>query len=262
MEQKNKIWKFIAFGDAHGLEPVIKNKLLKDISFILSTGDYWCVNEESRDFQLKNNDKIKELLKKGMSWQEAMKALRGKEFHSLQKKEGVRWKASIRGMTFLGKPVFFVFGNTDNPVLLKKLSKNINNFISVHGRMLRYDRMVIIGIGDYIRPLRNNTERKIKKFEKKIEGLLKTVNRKRVIILSHYPPYGILDEVKGRHCGLVFLEYIVRKYKPLLFICGHIHEKQGMIKKGDTYIINAGTVENGGLLVKIRGNSVSVDCLK
>ncbi len=255
--------KIIVFGDTHGFEPKIKNKSLADASFILSTGDYWAVNKELREFQLKNNNRIRKLLETGMSWQEAVKTLLGKKkFDAFKIKDRNEWQAAIRRIVSFGKPVFFVFGNADIPFLLWRLSKNISNFISVHGKLQDYGGLKIIGIGDYIRPVRNNAERKIKEFERKIEGLLKVTDRKKVVILSHYPPYGILDEVKKKHRGLIFLKYIIKKYKPFLFICGHIHERQGMIRKGNTYIINAGTTKDGGILVKIREDFVSLNYLK
>lgn len=70
------------------------------------------------------------------------------------------------------------------------------------------------------------------------------------ILVSHQPPYGVLDKVSskykppkdwvGKHAGSkVVLDYI-KKYKPKYVFCGHIHEGKGKKKVGETIVINAG----------------------
>ena len=69
------------------------------------------------------------------------------------------------------------------------------------------------------------------------------------IMLSHQPPYGVLDTVKekhvpkgwrGRHAGSVQLLDYIKKYQPKYVICGHIHEAKGVKRVGKTTAINAG----------------------
>ncbi len=69
------------------------------------------------------------------------------------------------------------------------------------------------------------------------------------ILLSHIPPYGVLDRVDsasvspawiGRHAGSkTILEYI-RKWQPRYVFCGHIHESEGFEKVGRTEVYNLG----------------------
>jgi Icc-related predicted phosphoesterase len=75
------------------------------------------------------------------------------------------------------------------------------------------------------------------------------------ILLTHVPPYGVLDQVNsrvippswvGRHAGSkVVLEYI-RSMQPDYVICGHIHEAEGYEKVGRSQVYNLG---NGGYKV-------------
>jgi Icc-related predicted phosphoesterase len=70
------------------------------------------------------------------------------------------------------------------------------------------------------------------------------------ILISHQPPYGVLDKItglegapkkwRGKHAGSkVVLDYI-KKQKPKYVFCGHIHEGKGKKKIGKTTVINTG----------------------
>jgi len=81
----------------------------------------------------------------------------------------------------------------------------------------------------------------------KFDKLMK--NTKDPILVSHAPPYGYLDalnfpgikkEMKGRHVGSKVVLRMIKKYKPKLVLCGHIHEGKGKVKIGKTKVINAG----------------------
>jgi len=48
------------------------------------------------------------------------------------------------------------------------------------------------------------------------------------ILISHTPPYGILDQNKdGYLCGSMYLRNTLDRVKPKFLICGHIHERGG-----------------------------------
>ena len=69
------------------------------------------------------------------------------------------------------------------------------------------------------------------------------------ILVTHVPPYGVLDRVEsktippswvGRHAGSgTVLEYIQRQ-QPAYVFCGHIHESEGFEKIGRSQIYNLG----------------------
>lgn len=52
------------------------------------------------------------------------------------------------------------------------------------------------------------------------------------IVISHGPPYGILDYVsRGEHTGSKSALFeLIGRVQPKLFVCGHIHEQHGTIK--------------------------------
>ena len=63
------------------------------------------------------------------------------------------------------------------------------------------------------------------------------------VLITHGPPYGILDEVRGdfkvRNCGSRALKDVVLKQKPRVHAFGHIHLGYGQKQTADTHFINA-----------------------
>jgi len=87
----------------------------------------------------------------------------------------------------------------------------------------------------------------------------------KVILVTHAPPYKILDQVKSKyldyaigtygerakdgHIGSVGLRRIVDKFNPILHIFGHIHECKGVHVSQNTTFVNAGSLgDDGGFL--------------
>ncbi|MEZ5336126.1 MAG: metallophosphoesterase [Methanolobus sp.] len=64
-----------------------------------------------------------------------------------------------------------------------------------------------------------------------------------LIILTHAPPYGILDKVGDSHVGCKALRTLVDEAD--LIICGHIHEARGIEIHGKTTIVNPGMAALG-----------------
>ena len=61
------------------------------------------------------------------------------------------------------------------------------------------------------------------------------------ILVTHGPPYGILDQTPGSHHheGCNQLLAAVRKVKPMLHVFGHIHGAYGTESTNDTLFVNA-----------------------
>jgi Icc-related predicted phosphoesterase len=61
------------------------------------------------------------------------------------------------------------------------------------------------------------------------------------ILLTHCPPYKILDRVVGEHCGCLLLDYRLQTMQrpPLLHCFGHIHSGYGMVRGEQTKFVNA-----------------------
>ncbi|MCC5785993.1 MAG: metallophosphoesterase family protein [Phycisphaerales bacterium] len=61
------------------------------------------------------------------------------------------------------------------------------------------------------------------------------------MFVTHSPPYGLCDEVEGKHCGSKALLEAIRKATPDVVVCGHIHQSWGAeANEGPTRVYNAG----------------------
>lgn len=69
------------------------------------------------------------------------------------------------------------------------------------------------------------------------------------ILVCHQPPYGVLDALRnrnlprawqGKKLGSKVIAQYIRRYKPKLVLCGHIHEGKGTAKIGKTIVHNLG----------------------
>jgi len=74
------------------------------------------------------------------------------------------------------------------------------------------------------------------------------------VVVSHEPPFGAQDKIfLGKHAGSKTLRDIVEKYKPRLWLCGHIHENPGFDKIENTIIVNSSMGKRGeGSIIEIK----------
>ncbi len=94
--------------------------------------------------------------------------------------------------------------------------------------------------------------RRRERTKKKLFEMLSKTLGKRIFIL-HYPPRGVFDIIRdkkdnpmnGQSAGIGFFSEAIRKYNPLLVLCGHMHEYQGMKKLHGVPVVNPGDAEKG-----------------
>lgn len=61
------------------------------------------------------------------------------------------------------------------------------------------------------------------------------------VLVAHSPPKGYVDEVRGKHYGSEAILRTIERTRPVLAVCGHIHQSWGreaMI--GPTRVVNVG----------------------
>jgi Icc-related predicted phosphoesterase len=88
-------------------------------------------------------------------------------------------------------------------------------------------------------PSKSKFLRANKSRERRLNKLLK--ENKVDLLLSHAPPYGVLDKIhSGKHVGCKILFNAIKKHQPKYCICGHIHEAEGKKSIGKTKVINLG----------------------
>lgn len=269
----------LAFGDIMGKSDEVASlkKYINSQPAIVFTGDIPNpeVFKALRKDRVLNNDfqgkDIKRYLKEEVEPVEALVKAEN-EFRSVSN--------IFRDIHSINKDFCGVFGNAD----LKrhrekvKIEKNIN---LVHNRIMNIDsNLQIIGYSGrvlYLFEKDNDDENAFG--EDQIYNDLERIfdgTTGKTILITHTPPYGILDKVdeeyiqyargtygeraKDGHIGSVGLKKIVDKYDPFLHIFGHVHEGKGVVKTADTVFINVGSLGESSEFVEIgiEGRNVSV----
>ncbi|MBO4568997.1 MAG: metallophosphoesterase family protein [Candidatus Methanomethylophilaceae archaeon] len=80
-----------------------------------------------------------------------------------------------------------------------------------------------------------------------------------MILMTHAPSYGILDQIpSGLSVGSPAIKKIVDEYHPILALSGHIHEAVGIVVENGTTFVNPGPAKSGCFaVVDIEGGKVS-----
>lgn len=120
---------------------------------------------------------------------------------------------------------FVVRGNWDYELQTKNKNVTILNNKSV-----KYKEYYFLGV-DY-------------GYYSQIPKLSKGIDPQKLIIITHDPPYDMLDtSFFGSNAGLLDLRAAITDVKPILHVFGHIHEAAGYIKHNETLFVNASLPE-------------------
>jgi Icc-related predicted phosphoesterase len=124
-----------------------------------------------------------------------------------------------------GFRTFVVRGNWDY-----ELETNNKNVTILSNKVVKYKGYHFLGV-DY-------------GYYSQIPALAKGINPKKLILITHDPPYDMLDiSYFGSNAGLLDLRAAVNEVKPVLHVFGHIHESAGVMKHKGTIFVNAALPE-------------------
>ena len=151
------------------------------------------------------------------------------------------------------KETYFIPGNCDPKDISEKNSDIIKD---VHGKAFEIDgiRFAAFGGSD---PTIFNTPCEYD--EDVITSKLEAISSNGMILMTHAPSYGILDHIpNGMSVGSKAILGIVKKYKPIVALSGHIHEDVGMQTVDGTLFINPGPARDGhAVLLETDGKTAS-----
>lgn len=273
--------KILAIGDFHGKFPKkLKDRIKKEnVDLIVGLGDYTGIKEWYPYLM-----KIFKLREQGKEVP-TVKEFFGKEkYKLLLKKDYLAGKKILSELDKLKKPVLIIFGNSDDEWYKYPFDKNVNLFkkrtenfmkklknikVITYGKA-KFKEINFIGFGGYMDIDKYKNERidgfedeerikkvidRMTKSKKKLFNLLQKTKNKRIFVF-HYPLKGVFDKIKdkknprhGTSAGINFFRDAIKKYKPALVLCGHMHEYQGVKKLGKTLIINPGAAIDGKAVV-------------
>jgi Icc-related predicted phosphoesterase len=84
------------------------------------------------------------------------------------------------------------------------------------------------------------------------------------VLVTHEPPAGTLDlALSGRHIGTRAVLDLVRRVRPRVLACGHVHEAGGVARLDDTLVVNCtmGDGTTGGALIELAADGATAQLL-
>lgn len=148
------------------------------------------------------------------------------------------------------KETYFIPGNCDPKDIPEKVSDVVK---SVHGKSFFIDDVKFAAFGGS-NPTIFDTP--FETSEEEIFRVLDSISSENMVLMTHAPSYGILDEIpSGLNVGSTAIRDIVQKYHPIVALSGHIHEAIGIKEIDGTLFINPGPAKEGhAALLEIEGN--------
>jgi Icc-related predicted phosphoesterase len=133
---------------------------------------------------------------------------------------------------------YAVFGNMDTPDVAERLRQL---GVLVHARKVGLGEWNLAGLGGS-NPTPFGTPSEFS--EEKISAFLQQAAVDQYsIVLSHPPPQGVFDSVGSLHVGSAAVRAMISEKKPLMVICGHIHEYEGKQVVDQTLVVKLAPAE-------------------
>ncbi|HJJ35614.1 MAG TPA: metallophosphoesterase [Methanocorpusculum sp.] len=148
----------------------------------------------------------------------------------------------------LPAPTFAVPGNCDMRDILKVL--DASSAVCLHHKTMDLGDLTIAGFGGanpspFSTPFEDDEETIAKAAT---ETLAKMKKNRWNILVTHAPPYGVLDEVgPDVHVGCHAMADIADKFD--IICCGHIHEMKGTATLKNAICVNPGPAKEGNYAV-------------
>lgn len=144
-----------------------------------------------------------------------------------------------------GKPLILTYGNHESEREVAEACKKHKFCIYLHRAAYEYGDYMFFGFGGGGFAERNP------EFERIGERVKKDAKNKKIILITHGPPYGTtLDFLPGLgHRGCMSIRKFIEEAKPMVAISGHFHDTIGKTDIiGKTFIINPGP---SGAMLKV-----------
>jgi len=139
----------------------------------------------------------------------------------------------------LNIPFLLIPGNHEDDALIRSSEKLFVNVKDIHKKHFVKDDFLFLGWGGGgFSLIDKDFENAAKKFKK----IISKTRIKKIVLVTHAPPYKTkVDNIHGSHAGNKSIRNFILDVKPLLAVCGHLHENEGKEDKiGKTRVINPG----------------------
>jgi Icc-related predicted phosphoesterase len=141
-------------------------------------------------------------------------------------------------MSRIDVPCFAVPGNCDPVEIVDALERS--DCVCLHGSQINLGKITIAGVGGS-NPTPFNTPFELT--DKQIDDILHSVIPKMErsthnVLISHAPPFGVLDTAGGNHVGSASVRRHMGAFD--LVCCAHIHEQRGVTEEDGVKVVNPG----------------------
>lgn len=145
-----------------------------------------------------------------------------------------------------GQKVLFVPGNMDDPALANW--RDTERVVCLHAKTIVQNGTLFVGLGGAVTsPFRAPFEFGEAEASRALAQAVQTSSSQNMVLVSHCPPKNTKLDLAGgtRHVGSEAVRRFIEEKKPLLVICGHIHEAQGVDSVGKVPVVNVGSAAHG-----------------
>ncbi len=145
-------------------------------------------------------------------------------------------------------PTFVVPGNCDRREIIQVFEAS--SAVSIHKKTFDMEDITIAGLGgSNPSPFSTPFEHQEEEITEILDSMLSSMKKNRWnILVSHAPPYGVLDEVAPDvHVGCHAAAAVIREFD--LVCCGHIHEQKGVAELNGRICVNPGPAKEGNYAV-------------
>ena len=125
----------------------------------------------------------------------------------------------------------------ESPDTMKEMLEALGNISYIQDTLVNIGGINIYGTP--YQPILNDWAFNLPRHGKELDAKWASIPDNTDILITHSPPYEVLDKAKSGNIGSQTLLDRVREVKPKIHAFGHIHECPGSIQIGDTLFINA-----------------------
>ena len=147
-------------------------------------------------------------------------------------------ESTIEILSAITAPAVLVPGNAETDTELWQACAGWPSAHALHGQPLQLEGAKFFGLGGGVPPtpfpwsFDLSEDEAAAKLESCPEG---------AVLVVHSPPKGYLDKVHGRHLGSRSILEAIERKRPVLVVCGHIHQCWGgEAAIGTTPVVNVG----------------------
>jgi uncharacterized protein len=147
-------------------------------------------------------------------------------------------ESTIEALSAIAVPAVLVPGNAETNIELWQACAPWKSAQVLHGQAREIEGVQFFGLGGGVPPTPFQWSFDLTEDEAaaKLESC-----PERAVLVVHSPPKGYLDESGGRHLGSESILTAIERKRPVLAVCGHIHDCWGLETTiGTTPVVNVG----------------------